>query len=246
MSLSRASNHQRLLAGLGIAICSGLLVLAIPRFVASLYMLYPEAVFDQFRQSKQTIPDNVYEKTSDHLEKARGWFETGQYWQIEAFLQLLHLRSTLGLTPEKKQQLIQQARSTITQGLRLSPVDPYAWFRLAVVEQMLGTGPQSLRDALRLSIYAGRVEPDLLMPRLSFAYRFYADSDDEMRRLLRGQVRLVWLFHPEELVLFVADYPDALSWVKDALFTSPDDWKRFSSRLESYVQKDNPLRAKAN
>lgn len=248
MRLSRASsnNQQRFLAGFGAFVCAVLLVLAVPRFVASLYMLYPEAVFEQFRQSKQAIPGNVYDKSRDHLENARVWFETGQYWQIDAFLQLLRLRSTLGLTPAERQQLMRQAHSAITQGLRLSPVDPYAWFRLAAVEQMLGTEPRSLRDTLRLSIYAGRVEPDLLMPRLSFAYRFYDDSDDEMRRLLRGQVRLVWLFHPKELVIFAADHPNTLSWVNEALSTSPDDWLSFSSQLERYMQKNNWLRAKPN
>lgn len=248
MHLPCAGNNNRggFLAGVGAIVCVLLLALAIPRFIASLYALYPAAVFEQFKQSKQMLPGDVYEKSSAHLKKARAWFETGEYWQIQAFLQLLHLRSVHLLTPEKRQWLIRQARAAVMQGLSLSPVDPYAWFRLAVVEQMLGAKPQAQIEALRLSLYAGRVEPDLLMPRLSFAYRYYNHSDDEMRRLLQGQVRLAWLLHPKELVAFAAGQPEALFWVKDALFYSPDDWERFSRNLESYIQKNNTSKAKSD
>lgn len=230
------NNYDRFLAGFGAIVCGLVLTLAIPRFIAHCYALYPEAVDQRLKQSKQTLSIDAYEKSSVNLEKARAWFESGDKWQMQAFLHLLHLKSTQP-PQEKRLRLIQQARHAIVQGLRLSPVDPYAWFRLAVVDKMLGVKPQILLDALRLSIYAGRVEPDLLMPRVSFSYRYYDEWDDEMRSLLKGQIRLLWLFRPKELVAFAAAHPGSLPRVREALFFSTDEWNRFSRNLESYTRK---------
>ncbi|MGR8934187.1 MAG: hypothetical protein ACU837_07335 [Gammaproteobacteria bacterium] len=236
--VSIRSSLSYLLAVVGVVVCSILLTLAVPRFAASLYALYPEAVFQRFKQSKQTLPIDVYEKSSVDLEKAHNWFETAETWQMQAFFHLLRLNSAQTIAIEKRRQLILQANEAIIQGLRLSPVDPYAWFRLAVVDQMLDVNAKLLIEALRLSIYAGRVEPELLMPRLSLSYRYYNLLDEDMRCLLKGQVRLAWLFRARELVVFAAEHQGVLPWIKDALFFSPGDWKHFSRDLESYMLKN--------
>jgi hypothetical protein len=140
----------------------------------------------------------------------------------------------------KKQELLKQAQTAIIQGLKLSPVDPFGWFRLAAVDSLLKLPRQQIINALRLSFYAGRVEPELLITRLSFSYDYYNEFNDEMQMLWQKQVLVAWTFQATQLTKFVALHPEAKQLVEKAFVYSPDDWKKFTHDLEIYHQK-NPL-----
>ena len=99
-------------------------------------------------------------------------------------------------------------------------------------------------NALRLSIYAGRVEPELVMSRLAFSYDYYNDFNGEMQGLWRKQVLVVRAFQPAQLIKFVALHPEALQLVEMAFANSPDDWKKFSHDLEIYLQKNILFKSK--
>jgi hypothetical protein len=227
------SGADRLLAGFGAVVCCLLSLLAIPRFIASLHALYPEAVYRQFKQARQPLPAEVYEQSNAALQQALAWHETGEYRQMQAFFDLLQ-NSAPRLAVHQRQRLIRQARGAITHGLQVSPVDPYAWFRLAVVEQLLKAQPRQIIEALRLSMYAGRVEPDLLAARLAFAYGYRNVLDEEMLFLLKGQIRALWSFRKTELLAFASVHPDAVALIREALLDASDEWRQFSRELESY------------
>lgn len=210
-------------------------MLAVPRFIASLYALYPEAVF---KQTQEKLPPEVYEKSIAHLTQALSWYKDPEYWQTQAFFYLALFNASLSQPDVKEQELLKQAQASIIQGLRLSPVDPYAWFRLATVDKMLKMPASQIINALRLSFYAGRVEPDLLMPRLSFSYDYYNEFNKEMQSLWQKQIPVVWTFQAVPLVKFVALHPEVKPLVEEAFVYSPDDWKNFSLDLENYIQKN--------
>ena len=234
-------NNQRIIAGFGVVVCCGLLMLAVPRFIASLYALYPEVAF---KQTQKTLPPEVYEKSIAHLNQALSWYENPEYWQTQGFF-YLSLFHALPLQPlAKKQELLKQAQTSIIQGLKLSPVDPYGWFRLAAVGSMLKLPRQQIINDLRLSFYAGRVEPELLITRLSFSYDYYNEFNDDMQMLWQKQVLVAWAFQATQLVEFVALHPEAKQLVEKAFVYSPDDWKKFSHDLEIHLQKNPLLQAK--
>jgi len=229
-----ALNRQQAIAGFGVIACCGLLMLAVPRFIASLYALYPEAAF---KQNDTKLPVDVYQKSIDHLTQALSWYEDPEYWQTQAFFYLeLFNASTQPLA--QKQELLKQAQVAITQGLKLSPIDPYAWFRLATVGRALKIPAPQIINALQLSFYAGRVEPGLSMSRLSFAYDYYHEFNEEMRSLWQKQIPIAWAFQSERLVKFVASHLETKVLVEEALANSPDNRKKFSVDLESYIQKN--------
>ena len=232
---------QRVIAGFGIVVCCGLLMLAVPRYVASLYALYPEAAF---KQTQEAIPPEIYEKSINDLNQALSWYQNPDYWQLKGFFYVA-LYNALPLQPlAKKQALLEQAQAAIIKGLTLSPVEPYSWFRLAAVDSLLNLPRQKIINALRLSFYAGRVEPELLITRLAFSYDYYNDFNEDMQRLWQNQAKVAWTFKPAQLVKFVARQPEAKQLVEKAFFNSPDDWKKFSHDLEIYLQKNILFKAK--
>lgn len=227
-------SRQQVIAGFGVVVCCGLLMLAVPRFIASLYALYPEAVF---KQADTKLPLDVYQKSIDHLTQALSWYEGPEYWQTQAFF-YLELFNASPQPLAQKQELLKQAQASVIQGLKLSPIDPYAWFRLATVDEALKLPAPQIINALQLSFYAGRVEPGLLMSRLSFGYNYYHQFDEEMKRLWQKQVPVAWAFQAEQLVKFVALHLETKVLVEEALANSPDNRKKFSVDLESYIQKN--------
>lgn len=227
--------YERIIAGFWLIICCGLLMLAVPRFIASLYALYPEAAL---KQTSEKLPLEVYEKSIADLNLALAWYENPEYWQSQAFFCLSLLNAFPSQPLAKKQELLKQAQASTIQGLKLSPVDPYAWFRLAAVDKMLNLPSGQIVNALRLSFYAGRVEPELLISRLSFSYDYYNEFNEEMQRLWQKQIPVAWTFQADRLVQFVALHPEAKHLVEEALVYSPDDWKKFSHDLEIHLQKN--------
>ena len=223
-------DKQHVIACLGIVCCGGLLMLALPRFVAGLYALYPDAAT---RQAPENLPVEVYQKCIADLNAALNWNERPEYWQSQALWYL----ALSNKSPEKRPALIKDAHNAIIRGLKLSPVDPYGWYRLAAVGKMLKLPPESTINALRLSFYAGRVEPDLVMPRLSLGYTYFNRFDTEMQRLFQKQIAIAWTFQPDQLVKFVALHPESKALVEQALTNSPEDLTKFSYAFENLIKQ---------
>jgi hypothetical protein len=229
-------SYERMVAALGVIVCCGVLVLAVPRFIASLYAFYPEAVL---KQTQKTLSPEVYEKSIANLNHALAWYQNPEYWQARALL-YLHLLSSSALQPldGRRKLFLTEAQTSIIHGLKLSPVEPYAWFRLAAVDKILNLPSEKIINALRLSFYAGRVEPELLMSRLAFGFDYYNEFNEEMQLLWRKQLAVAWAFQAAKLVEFVAQHPDSKPLVEEAFANSPDDWKKFSFDLENFTQKN--------
>lgn len=235
MLKAKTWSRERIIAGFGVFVCCGLLILAVPRFIASLYALYPEAAF---KQVEKELPPEVYEKSIADLTEALAWYKNPEYWQAQAFFYLALFNASPLQSYEERRELLRKAQAATIQGLTLSPIDPYAWFRLAVVGNMLKLPTEQIINALRLSFYAGRVEPDLLMPRLSFGYDYYNEFNEDMRTLWQKQIPVAWAFQAVPLVEFVALHLEVKPLVEEAFAYSPDDWKKFSHDLEIHLQKN--------
>ena len=149
-------NFERLVAGFGVAVCCVLLIQSVPRFVASLYTLYPATVI---KQTEDKLPKQAYEKCTSDLKTALDWYAHPEYWQSQAICNLSLLRAFPLQSGAEKKALLEQTQISIMQSLKLSPVDPYLWFRLAAVDRLLELPSSKIVNVLRLSFYSGRVEP---------------------------------------------------------------------------------------
>jgi tetratricopeptide (TPR) repeat protein len=223
--------QQRLLAALLALLCLALLVLAVPRFMASLYALYPESVLSQ---TQAHLPAETYLKSIKALDDALTWDNNPEYWQAKGICYL-------ALFNFPDQSLIQQhlllldARLAITNGLSGSPIDAFAWFRLAVINKMLKV--EAVSDDLRLSLYAGSVEPEILMSRLTLAYSISSVLGSAESALWIKQVNIAWQLTPTKLVAFVVENPFAKAWVETAFIYDIEHLNQFNKAYESAIKK---------
>ncbi len=211
-------------------LCIGLLVLSIPRFVASLYALYPESVLSQHQYN---LPAEIYLNSIKALDDALVWDDNPEYWQAKSLCYLALLNSPSTSNIEKRLLLI-QARQSIMSGLAGSPIDEFAWFRLAVINNTLGF---QVNDALRLSLYSAPVEPELIMQRLQLAYSYEADLSAEERALWLKQVKIAWKLKPKELVSFVIENPTAKAWFETGFYNDAEQLDQFRQTYDKATQK---------
>ena len=233
--------QQRFIAGFGVIFCLGMLFLSVPRLVASLYALYPEAIF---KQEHSSLSKEVYEEAIADLTKALAWYNNPEYLQMRGVFYLALFNTFPPGVSEQNLQLIRQARQDTMQGLKLSPVDPAAWFRLAMMDYVLKEPDQKVIEALIMSFYAGRVDYELLFPRLFFSYLYLDRFNDEMRQIWQKQLPLAWSAQPTTLMAFVAQHRDVRLLVEEALINSPDDLKNFTDAFENYIKQNFPIPAK--
>lgn len=98
----------------------------------------------------------------------------------------------------QRDQLLADALAATERGLASGPGQTYAWARLAYLRAITGDR-RGAGDALRLSMLAGSVAPQLMPSRLRLGLFLLPDLDKEERDLLARQVRLLFIMRPEQL-----------------------------------------------
>jgi hypothetical protein len=228
MPKTKVSVSQKTLAGLGILLCSGLLILSVPRFIASIYALYPEAVYNDARD---TLTPEIYEKSLADLQQALFWNNNPDYLKKQSYFYLkLFALETLQTQAQKKARLT-QAQTAIINSLALSPIDAYGWLQLAEIDEQLNQPKKQIIEALRLSFYAGRVEPELVISRLLLSYKYYPDFTQDMQKDWQKQVKVAWTFKAPQLLEFIARHPDAQAIALTAFANSPDEAAKFLNQV---------------
>ena len=219
-------------------LCLGILWLAVPRFVASLYALYPESVL---KQEQDHVPAEVYQKSLTALDKALAWDDNPEYWQDKSlcYLALVNFENN---SVEQEQLQLSAAQLAIKKGLGISPVDAFSWYRLALVYKRLNFNDADVTDALRLSLYAGRVEPELALRRLMLAYPYQAVLSAEEQAQWLKQVAIEWQFTPKwqlpiNLVSFVIENPSAKAWVESAFMYDDEQLNLFKQAYDRAIKK---------
>lgn len=226
-------SQKSLIALLGTLLCCCLLILSVPRFIASLYALYPEATINQLSDN---LPAEIYRKSIIQLERALIWDNNPEYWQNKALLHLA-LSGDGSLSKTDQQLALIDALQAIIRGLQESPVDPYAWYRLAIVESKLNMPASAINSLLQMSIFAGRVEPELVMPRLILGMSFYNSAAPELREMWLKQFVLAWQFQPKQFVKFVVENPGIKALVDAAFLYDADQSSKFNHAFEKTVKQ---------
>lgn len=133
---------------LGLLFCSALLILAVPRFIGSLYALYPDAVY---QDSQNTLTSEIYQQGIDDLNLALSWYNNPDDWKKQSYFYLMLHKNQNFLIQSQNQTLLKQAQIAMINGLTLSPIDPYGWLQLAEIDELLKMPHQQVINDLRLS-----------------------------------------------------------------------------------------------
>lgn len=212
-------NSQRIIGSIGLLVCCGLLILATPRLVASLYALYPETVLQETNKSFST---EIYGKCINDLNKSLAWQNNSTYLtMLSSFYVKIH-NATPATKFDLREDLLHKAHTALTQSLAINPIAPYEWLQLAELESQLFNSKQNITNSLRMSFYTGRVEPDLTIFRIKFSYLYYSDFDDEMKNLFLRQIVVAWNLNPTELISFLKANEPARDMALIALSNMPE------------------------
>jgi hypothetical protein len=175
-----------------------LLTLSWPRWRANLAHLPVDTALSHIWTGDTPSADQLA-ALSSRAEQASALHDTYAYQDSLSILNYLQAQVP-GLDADQRQELLQQSAEAALQSLRQAPMKPAAWLRAALAYKSLGVAPDIVTRFLLMSIYTGRVEPNLLLLRLQTMYDLQRHLDADGRRLLLDQTLLTWRLQPRPLV----------------------------------------------
>ena len=212
-----------------------LAVLSLPRLVSAITVIYPNAVHESLLYS-ETPANELMLKAKVKTEDALSWNDNSNYWlQIGNFLQTLIWSDEYSKDEYLAMNVVADKANQAC--LKLSVVEPYVWYRLAINRFIVNENDVEIINLLKFSIYTGRMEPNLLILRLYFLSKYIDYFDKEMVGLVEDQIRLAWLLKTHQLLDTVISIPTLRPLVYDAL--DSDELLIFNKRFEKTIQKNN-------
>ncbi len=195
-------DRRLLIATLVLALGGLLLYLALKEIGADLrYLSIERALSAHFVKGEEINSDRL-PRLIQHAQDITRNHDRARYWEGLAWLNYL-----AALNPDTKTALSQndlrQAEQAFKQVLRKSPSSPQIWLRLAWVQSLLGQPPEKVTETLLMSIYTGRVERRLLLPRLELILRYTDFFQAENRQLLQDQVRMTWRYRQKPMLQYI-------------------------------------------
>ena len=132
---------------------------------------------------------------------------------------------------------LKQAVDALRAGLALAPADPRGWMQLAYLLVLLeGDTSRKGAQALLVSIRTGAfLAPDVLNRRLFWSLAHWSFYDDEERRQIGDQIRLVWRITPGELTDLAREIPDFFAPIASAL--EKEAWEQFLTATGRYLHR---------
>ncbi len=205
-----------LLAGLFAIV---LIYLAVPRLAASLANLPGDRVFGRI-VAREPVDADALRRLVESRTRALAWTAAPRSWTDLGLGVLLRARIEAGDDASAAREFLAHARRTVTAGLALGPINPYAWARLAFIEWHLGAPPDRIATLLKMSNLTGPVSPRLTFFRLDLAFRTWRYLADSDRRIVLRQIRSAWYVSADRL-LALASTPLRRSIIRAALILRP-------------------------
>lgn len=189
---------DRISLGIAGGLALALLVLAMPRLAGEMNVIGARTVvaaaLENRPDKRQNLPAQTYAKAADAIDDFGG--VTGDA-RLLADRGLLLLRRS-GMETAQAPLLLREAMDATIEGLARNPGNTDAWARLAYLRartgDRLGAG-----QAFRMSLLAAPLSPQLMPSRLRLGLDLLDSLNEEQRRLLSRQVRLLWVIQPSAL-----------------------------------------------
>ncbi len=121
-----------------------------------------------------------------------------RYWDGLSLLHFLQAVDT-GRRLSERRQSFEAVIKTAERSLGLAPAQPRTWLHVAQARAWLRYPPGLVIDALKMSVFTGRVEPSLFITRLGLGLAYLPRMDGEGQSMMRDQVLLAWQLQPQQL-----------------------------------------------
>ena len=218
-------NFGRLIAA-GAAGVLALLLLSsgVPRLLAALASLPGDAPLARVLDRNPVSPEQLA-RVVESRGRSLAWVDEGRRYTEQALARLM--------LAEEKPVLdagadLGPVRDALIEGLARAPASPYAWARLAYVEDLQRGATARAVAFARMSVLTGPYEDRLLLRRLDIALRGWDSVSPADAALFLDQIRRAWRRAPEQLQALahsterpdlvsqaLADHPDAAASLKD-------------------------------
>jgi hypothetical protein len=205
-----------------------LLLLALPRTIASLLTLPSTAVLQRL-QSQRPVSFEDLERVVSAQRRAIRLSSDGRLGTDLGLAELLIAERLPGDDPNVRGRL-QNAVDALRQGLAAAPGNPYAWARLAYAEaRQQGWTPLAL-SGLRMALLTAPYDPRLIWSRLRLSLLAWPYMPIEDREIVLQQVRWAWIENAAELARLAVEV-DQVNVVRAALLRMPEAAGEFEKLL---------------
>lgn len=233
-------NKTKVLPVLALFLSIAILYLALPRFIASLYAAYPQFIEDRVDAESIKIADEAYGDLERSLENANAWSVSAYHWQLKSLVATDAYFSKLdALTPDQKKTSLKKIAGDIVNGLTLTPLDSFGWYRLALIRSNDNHPSNDVIAPLKMSIVVQRVAPELLIRRITLLLDYKNDLDDAANEMLQGQIRLAWQFKRQALVKLMAEQMGYKDVFNRAFSNDPEQWQAVEKLIEASLKQSH-------
>ncbi len=209
--------RRALFLGTFAAFSAFLMVCGGRQLVAGLLGLPANAVLNRLQERTGTVDTHLLHRFAATEQaslamrsQAAGWSSLGLALAIEAERDDTAERSVL----------LGQARQAVVESLALAPANPYAWSRLAVIEQALGEDRGVAASHWRLAVMTGPVEDWLYLARARTAIALWPELTDKDHAAVFSAIQWLWRYQAPS-VLQLAEDPFSLNVVRASLAADP-------------------------
>ncbi len=198
------------------------LCLAVPRLIASFYIAYPRFVEERMETGHISVATDAYQDLIHSVEQANHWSASSTNWQLLSLIQTDNYFQHIDqLNDMERKSLLHKIKDAIVNGLKLSPVDPFAWYRLALIRQDEGCSAKEIIELLKMSIFLQGVSPEMVIRRVTLMLKYNNTINGPDFNILLRQIRLAWKFKSTELVKLLLDHTEYTSIVNKAFLNEP-------------------------
>ena len=212
-----ALRQRSLAAGLALLLGALILWLALPRLLASALLALREPVVQQMDAGERVSEAELLGLIASR-ELALSWVEDRESHDERATA-LAELAFWGELKSADERTMLERAIGATRAGLAVAPADPRDWMQLAYLLVLLeGDTNRQAAEALLVSLRTGAFQaPDFLRRRLFWSLAHWAFYDEQERRQINDQIRLIWDVAPGVLADLALDVPTAFVPIASAL-----------------------------
>ncbi|MEW5703923.1 MAG: hypothetical protein AB1781_04980 [Pseudomonadota bacterium] len=171
--------------------------IALPRLVAALIATPHTGIIDNYALNSALDNDRL-KAAESAFARATGWYRSDDYLAKLGLVRLI--LAARAPNAEERDRLYAGAFDAFRAAIEVSPVNPRIWTWLAHAEQRHNGPSAAVAQYVAQSIYMGRYDSKLVVPRLIVAFQSWRFFSAEERHLVAAQIQLAWETKPEELV----------------------------------------------
>ena len=210
-----------------VVFCIGILLLyfATFRIRASLNYIPANGVVKRYYQETRRLEID-FERLIMHAQKSielqakpEYFFTLGliQYWQYQE-----KVRQNRGIKADRvnMNKYLKLSLNSLINSLQQSPVQPMAWFLVALMQHHLQKSAKEVRASLEMSMLTGRMSRVLFLPRISLGLQYLDNSSGEFRSLVYSQLKLAERFEKQDLQKLLNNpyYLDKIKAIKHSTY----------------------------